>query len=105
MASLKTELFTSSNFIHFHSIQRAAVWVLEQYYQDFPVYNPALLHIPSRSARMKQLTSQNFKVYDVDGKNLPCVDLWPIMTFSHIYKSIHLCQGNHVETSYLNERY
>ncbi|XP_039247608.1 vang-like protein 2 isoform X2 [Styela clava] len=49
------------------SIQRTAVWVLEQYYRDFPVYNPALLHIPSRSARMKQLTAQNFKVYDVDG--------------------------------------
>lgn len=46
------------------------MYVLEQYYRDFPVYNPALLHIPSRSTRMKQISSQNFKVYDVDGKEM-----------------------------------
>ncbi|XP_078676340.1 vang-like protein 1 [Branchiostoma floridae x Branchiostoma belcheri] len=45
------------------SIQRAAVWLLEQYYRDFPPYNPALMHIPTRAP--KQLTG--FKFYDVDG--------------------------------------
>lgn len=59
-----------SHVIYIFSIQRTAVYVLEQYYRDFPVYNPALLHIPSRSTRMKQISSQNFKVYDVDGKGL-----------------------------------
>ncbi|CAK8694886.1 vang-like protein 2 [Clavelina lepadiformis] len=50
------------------SIQRCSVWVLEKYYCDFPVYNPATMRIPSRSSRMKQLNSQTFKVYDVDGQ-------------------------------------
>ncbi|XP_006814982.1 vang-like protein 2 [Saccoglossus kowalevskii] len=45
------------------SIQRAAAWVLEQYYRDFHVYNPYLQHLPS--SRAKQLSS--FKFYDVDG--------------------------------------
>uniref|UniRef100_H2YB63 Vang-like protein n=1 Tax=Ciona savignyi TaxID=51511 RepID=H2YB63_CIOSA len=51
------------------SIQRCSVWVLQKYYCDFPVYNPALMRIPSRSARMKHINNQNFKVYDVDGKS------------------------------------
>nr|AHY88469.1 str [Terebratalia transversa] len=46
------------------SIQRAAVTILEQYYKDFPVYNPYLDSIPG-SSRRKNLT--NFKFYDVDG--------------------------------------
>lgn len=33
------------------SIQRAAVWVLEKYYTDFPIYNPYLEQLPS-SPRM-----------------------------------------------------
>ncbi|XP_002121953.2 vang-like protein 2 isoform X1 [Ciona intestinalis] len=49
------------------SIQRCSVWVLEKYYCDFPVYNPALMRIPSRNARMKHINN-TFKVYDVDGK-------------------------------------
>ena len=44
------------------SIQRAAVWVLEQYYRDFSVYNPYLEHIPRRSQKVN-----NFKFYDIDG--------------------------------------
>ena len=44
------------------SIQRLAVWVLEQYYKDFNVYNPYLEHIPRRAQKMT-----GFKVYDVDG--------------------------------------
>jgi vang-like len=46
------------------SIQRAAVWVLEQYYRDFNVYNPYLEHIPRRSQKLN-----NFKFYDIDGGN------------------------------------
>ena len=34
------------------SIQRAAVWVLEKYYTDFPIYNPYLEQLPAGSPRM-----------------------------------------------------
>lgn len=44
------------------SIQRLAVWVLEQYYKDFQVYNPYLEHLPRKPNRMS-----GFKFYDVDG--------------------------------------
>ena len=46
------------------SIQRAAVWVLDHYYTDFPVYNPALLNLP-KSILSKKMTG--FKVYSLDG--------------------------------------
>lgn len=46
------------------SIQRLAVWVLEQYYKDFPVYNPYLEHIPKKPPK---ISNQQFKVYNVDG--------------------------------------
>ena len=61
------------------SIQRAAVWVLEKYYTDFPIYNPYLEQLPSspRMANGKmnnrnqpmsmQQQQNNFKYYDVDG--------------------------------------
>ncbi|KAG7273046.1 hypothetical protein CRUP_007202 [Coryphaenoides rupestris] len=45
------------------SIQRAAVWVLDHYYTDFPVYNPALLNLP-KSILSKKMTG--FKVYSLD---------------------------------------
>lgn len=44
------------------SIQRLAVWCLEQYYRDFNVYNPYLEHIPRRTPKLS-----GFKFYDVDG--------------------------------------
>ena len=44
------------------SIQRMAVWALEQYYKDFNVYNPYLEHIPRKPTRLS-----GFKFYDVDG--------------------------------------
>lgn len=47
------------------SIQRAAVWVLDRYYSDFPVYNPALLNLP-KSILSKKMTG--FKVYSLDGE-------------------------------------
>ncbi|XP_037945943.1 vang-like protein 1 [Teleopsis dalmanni] len=48
------------------SIQRAAVWVLQRYYVDFPIFNPYLERIPiSKSQRNKISTS--FKYYEVDG--------------------------------------
>ncbi|KAK2895973.1 hypothetical protein Q8A73_015461 [Channa argus] len=45
------------------SIQRAAVWVLDRYYSDFTVYNPALLNLP-KSILSKKMTG--FKVYSLD---------------------------------------
>ncbi|XP_036374826.1 vang-like protein 2 [Megalops cyprinoides] len=48
------------------SIQRAAVWVLEQYYSDFPVYNPALLNLP-KSILSKKMSG--FKVYSLGEEN------------------------------------
>lgn len=49
------------------SIQRAAAWVLDQYYSDFPVYNPALLNLP-KSILTKKMSA--FKVYNLgEGNN------------------------------------
>ncbi|KAF3857927.1 hypothetical protein F7725_011128 [Dissostichus mawsoni] len=45
------------------TIQRAAVWVLDRYYSDFSVFNPALLNLP-RSILSKKMTG--FKVYSLD---------------------------------------
>ncbi|XP_028910611.1 vang-like protein 2 [Ornithorhynchus anatinus] len=44
------------------SIQRVAVWVLENYYRDFPVYNPALLTLPKAVLAKK---ASGFKVYSL----------------------------------------
>ena len=54
------------------SIQRAAVWVLEKYYTDFPIYNPYLEQLPSSPKMNSKLMSNNvlrnnYKYYDVDG--------------------------------------
>jgi len=46
------------------SIQRAAAWVLEQYYRDFPVYNPYL-----ENAYKKPIKMSGIKFYDIDGNN------------------------------------
>ncbi|XP_030609631.1 vang-like protein 2 isoform X1 [Archocentrus centrarchus] len=48
------------------SIQRAAVCVLDQYYSDFPVYNPALLNLP-KSILTKKMSA--FKVYNLGEEN------------------------------------
>lgn len=57
------------------SIQRAAVWVLDRYYNDFPVYNPALLNLP-KSILSKKMTG--FKVYSLDGKYSLVTALMPV---------------------------
>lgn len=50
-----------------HSIQRAAAWVLDQYYSDFPVHNPSLLNLP-KSILTRKMSA--FKVYNLEeGKN------------------------------------
>lgn len=49
------------------SIQRAAVWILEKYYQDFPIYNPYLDRVPSKKKHHNSVNS-SFKYYDVDGE-------------------------------------
>lgn len=46
------------------SIQRAAVFVLEHYYQNFTVYNPFLERLPTKSSRK---SASQIKFYDVDG--------------------------------------
>uniref|UniRef100_A0A452S6U1 Vang-like protein n=1 Tax=Ursus americanus TaxID=9643 RepID=A0A452S6U1_URSAM len=48
------------------SIQRVAVWILEKYYHDFPVYNPALLNLP-KSVLAKKVSG--FKVYSLGEEN------------------------------------
>lgn len=48
------------------SIQRVAVWILENYYHDFPVYNPALLNLP-KSILSKKMSG--FKVYSLGEEN------------------------------------
>lgn len=50
----------------YYSIQRAAVWVLERYYTEFPIYNPYLERIPVSKARK---ASSSFKFYELDGVN------------------------------------
>lgn len=52
-------------FFFFPSIQRAALVVLENYYKDFTVYNPALL-TASKSRAAKHMAG--LKVYNVDGR-------------------------------------
>ncbi|XP_038213965.1 vang-like protein 1 [Zerene cesonia] len=46
------------------SIQRAAVWVLQRYYTEFPIYNPYLEKIPISKSQRKAQAS--IKFYEVD---------------------------------------
>ncbi|CAG9132631.1 unnamed protein product [Plutella xylostella] len=46
------------------SIQRAAVWVLQKYYTEFPIYNPYLEKLPISKSQRK---ASSIKFYDVDG--------------------------------------
>lgn len=46
-----------------------AVWILEKYYHDFPVYNPALLNLP-KSVLAKKVSG--FKVYSLGEGERPC---------------------------------
>lgn len=50
------------------SIQRAAVWLLDKYYADFPIYNPYLERLPPRRTRSKLHHSSSFKFYDLDAQ-------------------------------------
>ena len=51
------------------SIQRMAVWVLEQYYKDFNIYNPYLDSLPQVQSKLT-----GFKFYNVDGDAAPVAD-------------------------------
>ncbi len=75
-ASLREELFSLSLYLVQSSIQRAAVWVLENYYSDFPVYNPALLNLP-KSILSKKMSA--FKVYSLEEGKLI---LWKVVLFA-----------------------
>ena len=43
------------------SVQRAAVWILDKYYTEFPIYNPYLDRVTGARNR------KGIKVYDIDG--------------------------------------
>lgn len=60
------------------SIQRAAVWVLDHYYTDFPVYNPALLNLP-KSVLSKKMSG--FKVYSL-GEGAPNLSHFTVIVVS-----------------------
>ena len=51
------------------SVQRAASWVLDKYYTEFPIYNPFLDRILSSgsAARSRGNGGKEVKIYDVDG--------------------------------------
>ena len=51
------------------SIQRMAVWCLEQYYKDFAIYNPYLDSLPQYQTKLT-----GFKFYNVDGESAPVAD-------------------------------
>lgn len=51
------------------SIQRAAVWVLQKYYTEFPIYNPYLEKIPISKSQRKAQAS--IKFYEVDSNTNP----------------------------------
>lgn len=73
-----------------HSIQRAAVWVLDQYYCDFPVYNPAVLNLP-KSILSKKMSA--FKIYDLgEGKIGSLWFKWTHFFFSNHYLSYLICR-------------
>ncbi|KPM04491.1 vang-like protein [Sarcoptes scabiei] len=49
------------------SIQRASIWILEKYYQDFPRYNPLWDRLLSTRSRNKNSFARNeLKYYNVD---------------------------------------
>ncbi|XP_060604373.1 vang-like protein 2 isoform X1 [Ruditapes philippinarum] len=48
------------------SIQRASVWILEQYYKDFQVFNPYLENVMKKPMKVSGL-----KFYEVDGVQQP----------------------------------
>lgn len=50
------------------SIQQAAAFVLNQYYKDFPEFNPLLMRIPTSRNSKKKAEPTNIKFYDIDGK-------------------------------------
>ena len=45
------------------SVQRAAAWVLDKYYTEFPIYNPYLDRVTSSRHR------KGVKMYEIDGQN------------------------------------
>lgn len=66
----ESKSFTIGQF----SIQRAAVWILQQYYANFSIYNPYLDRIPIHmSKQQKKAISSSFKVYDVDSSSIPSI--------------------------------
>lgn len=55
------------------------MWILEKYYHDFPVYNPALLNLP-KSVLAKKVSG--FKVYSLGEGERPCSSTPPSLFLS-----------------------
>lgn len=62
------------------------MWILENYYHDFPVYNPALLNLP-KSVLSKKMSG--FKVYSLGEGELPLPSASPLVLSS--FPSPSLC--------------
>ena len=48
------------------SVQRAASWILDKYYSEFPIYNPFLDRVLN-GGRGQGFGRRGVKVYDIDG--------------------------------------
>ncbi len=49
------------------SVQRAASWVLDKYYTEFPTYNPYLDRLVHPGVPGNRGSRRGVKVYDIDG--------------------------------------
>ena len=74
------------------SIQRAAASILEQYYATFPIYNPYLDTIPSKTGASRGSHRDNYKYYDVDGMGNMVTD--KVRTLHTIFLSTHISNFN-----------
>ena len=71
------------------SIQRAAAHILEQYYTQFPIYNPYLDQIPGKNKKQ-----DNYKYYDVDGMGNMVTDKVGMGTKHTVFLQTHISTSN-----------
>ena len=75
------------------SIQRAAASILEQYYSTFPIYNPYLDTIPSKTGA-RGSHRDNYKYYDVDGMGNMVTDKVGMGTKHTVFLQTHISTSN-----------
>ncbi len=76
------------------SIQRAAVWLLEQYYKDFVVFNPWLesVYKKSRQNQLTQIEQQNERTYGNNSmRKKGILDLSLYKLFWYLFFKFFLC--------------